>query len=344
MSGQWYQRMDETTRQAFLEEMGRLKKKRRQRLRELGVPRSTYYYWKNQEQQGTVIMKKEPRRMWNEVREEELEVILREARNHPELSCRLLAVKITDEMPFSLSESTVYRVLKANNLIVPRPLPEMPASDQWRHKTTHPDEIWQCDATHYFIVGWGFYKQISVMDDYSRRILAWVLKPDETAFSISEAVEDALENARFLGHLNGEERPTFLSDNGSGFVATMLGDYLAAHGIKHIFGKPYHPQTQGKIERFHRKIKERVCLMVYCAPGELERALNDAIPLHNRTPHKSLNNVNPDDVYAGRKEKILQKRREKKQLTLEARKRYNYQRNHRGQLTLRSMSKNDQSV
>jgi hypothetical protein len=84
------------------------------------------------------------------------------ARLHPELSPRLLAVKITDEGEFSISESTVYRILKGNGLIYPRPLMEMPAQKQWRHKTTRADELWQCDATNLFVVGWGYYKLIVV--------------------------------------------------------------------------------------------------------------------------------------------------------------------------------------
>jgi len=102
-----------------------------------------------------------------------------------------------------------------------------------------------------------------------------------------------------------------------------LGEYLSAHGIKHIFGRPYHPQGRGKIERFNRRIKEKVCLMVYCSPDELRKTLNEAIAIYNRTPHEALDNVSPDDVYAGRKELVLQRRKEKKRLTLERRKQYN---------------------
>ena len=77
------------------------------------------------------------------------------------------------------------------------------------------------------------------------------------------------------------------------------------------------------IERFNRRIKEKICLMVYCSPGELKKAIDDVVAVYNRTPHKSLCNVSPDDVYAGRKEVILQKRREKKRFTIERRKQYN---------------------
>lgn len=75
-----------------------------------------------------------------------------------------------------------------------------------------------------------------------------------------------------------------------------MDEYLDAHCINHIFGKPYHPQIQGKIERFHRSIKERVYLLVYCSPEELKRSLDEAITRYARTPHKALSNVCPLDV------------------------------------------------
>jgi putative transposase len=250
--------------------------------------------------------------------------VLEIARLHPELSSRLLSVKITDEEAFSVSESAVYRILRENHLISPRPLPEMPAQEQWRHKTTHPDELWQCDGTTLFIVGWGYYKLIPLEDDYSRKILAYELEPDETALVLSDVMELGLENARKEGHLTETDpMPKLYSDNGSGFTSKILGEYLSIHGIKHIFSRPYHPQGRGKIERFNRSIKEKVCLMVYCSPGQLRKALDEAIAIYNRTPHEALDNVSPNDVYAGRKEVVLQHREEKKRLTLKRRKHYN---------------------
>jgi transposase InsO family protein len=258
------------------------------------------------------------------LRVEEREKVLEIGRLHPELSSRLLAVKITDEEAFSVSESTAYRILRENHLVCPRPLPEMPAQQQWRHKTTHPDELWQCDGTTLFIVGSGYYKLIPVEDDYSRKILAYELEPDETALVLSDVLELGLENARKEGHLTETDpMPKLYSDNGSGFTSKILDEYLSVHGIKHIFARPYHPQGRGKIERFNRRIKEKVCLMVYCSPGELRKALDEAIAIYNRTPHEALDNVSPNDVYAGRKEVVLQQRQEKKRLTLERRKQYN---------------------
>jgi len=80
-----------------------------------------------------------------------------------------------------------------------------------------------------------------------------------------------------------------------------MADYLTHHGIEHIFGTPYHPQGRGKIERLNRRLKEKLCLVVYCSPDELKRAIDEAIQIYNQTPHESLENVSPNDVYHGRK-------------------------------------------
>jgi RNA-directed DNA polymerase len=295
-------------------------------LQALQIPRSTYYQWrKAYKKEGVAGLEKvrSGGRTWNRLMADEVERVLQIARLYPELSPRLLAVKITDEGAFSISESTVYRILKENDLIYPRPLGEMPAQKEWRHKTTRPDELWQCDATNLFVVGWGYYKLIPVEDDFSRKIIAHDVRPDETAFSLSDILEMGLENARKEGHLTGNDSmPQLYSDNGSGFTSKLLAGYLSQHGIRHIFGTPYHPQGRGKIERFNRRIKEKLCLVVYCSPEELKKGVDEAMATYNRTPHESLNNVSPNDVYEGRKEAILQQRREKKRLTLERRKQY----------------------
>jgi len=296
-------------------------------LQELKIPRSTYYKWRKAYQEAGIegLKKVRSRRMiWNRLSAGEVQKVLEIARCYPELSPRLLAVKITDEEDFSISESTAYRILKGNGLIYPRPLMEMPAQKQWRHKTSRPDELWQCDATNLFVVGWGYYKLIVVEDDFSRKIIAHDVRPDESAFSLSDILEMGLEHAKREGHLTGGDfMPKLYSDNGSGFTSKLLAEYLCQHGIKHIFGTPYHPQGRGKIERFNRRIKEKLCLLVYCFPDELKKAVDQAIVTYNRTPHESLDNVSPNEVYAGRKEAVLQSRKEKKRLTLERRKQYN---------------------
>ena len=297
-------------------------------LGELKIPRSTYYHWRKIYDKTGIFglgkTKPAARRIWNRLTTSEVNLVIEVALLHPELSPRLISIKITDDNGLSVSESTVYRILKENNLIAPRPLPEMPAAKEWRHKTKGPDEIWQCDATNIFVVDWGYYKLIPVEDDFSRKIIAWDLKKDETAFSFADIVEMAVENARKEGHLiDRDSMPDLYTDNGSGFTSKLMAEYLSYHGIRHIFGTPYHPQGRGKIERFNRRIKESLCLVVYCSTEELKKAIDAAINAYNTTPHESQANVCPNDVYAGRKEVVLQKRQEKKRLTLERRKKYN---------------------
>ncbi len=318
--------MDGKSREDLIVKIEKQEGKKGEALRDLDIPRSTYYTWRKAYQsqgiEGVTKTKPSAKRIWNRLRAVEVEQVLEIARLTPELSPRLLAVKISDEEVFSVSESTVYRILRDNNLIAPRPLPEMPAEKQWRHKTAHPDELWQCDGTSLFVIGWGYYKLIPVEDDYSRKIIAHDLRPDETGFSVSDIMEMGIENARREGHLVAA-MPKLYTDNGLGFASKVLAGYLDVHGIRHIFGTPYHPQGRGKIERFNRRIKEKLCLMVYCSPDELKKAIDEAIAIYNATPHEALNNVSPNDVYAGRKEAILQKRKEKKQLTMQRRKQYN---------------------
>jgi transposase InsO family protein len=111
------------------------------------------------------------------------------------------------------------------------------------------------------------------------------VRPDETAFSLSDILEMGLENARKEGHLTGNDSiPKLYSDNGSGFTSKLLAEYLSQYGIKHILGTPYHLQGRGKIERFNRKIKEKLCLVVYCSLDELKRVVDKTIGTYNCTP------------------------------------------------------------
>lgn len=300
--------------------------KRRENLKSLGVPNQTYYQWRKVYRiMGIDGLKKASTRagkVWNRLTPPEKDRVIAVAKLNPELSARLIAVKITDEEGFSVSEPTVFRILKSQDLITPRPLPEMPAAKEWRHKTTGPDQIWQCDGTRLFIVGWGYYNLLPVLDDYSRKVLAGPLRPQESGFSLSDAVEIAVETAQREGHIL-TTRPLLYSDNGGGFISEVLNDYLAGRGIRHIFGTPYHPQGRGKIERFNRTIKEKLCLVVHSSPDALQEAIDKAIEAYNNTPHEGLKNVSPNDVYAGRQEVILAKRAEKKKLTIERRRMYN---------------------
>ena len=296
-------------------------------LQELGLPRSTFYRWQQryraQGEVGLLDRRPEPSSVWNRLRPAEQEAILAETLRQPDLSSRELAFHLSDHAGFAISESTVYRILKRHGLVREVKLLGFPAGPEYRVKTTRINQQWQSDASYFFVVGWGWYYLISVLDDFSRLILAWDLKRDMTAASIGDVVEQAVA---FTGmrHVPLQDKPRLLTDNGPGFIAQALEDYLRMQSIRHIRCSPHHPQTNGKLERFHQTLKTRLNVLVYSSPEELQRAMAEFIEYYNhRRCHEGISNVAPADVYYGRREAILRRREEQKELTIQARLRYN---------------------
>jgi len=121
-----------------------------------------------------------------------------------------------------------------------------------------------------------------------------------------------------------ENRTLLLSDNGPGYLSRQFDEYLKLVGIRHIIASPYHPETNGKIERYHRTIKGEINLVPYEMPAELREAINVFIKYYNyRRYHEGLGDVMPYDVYTGRYLEIIQRRKEAKNRTLQARRDYN---------------------
>jgi len=296
-------------------------------LARLDVPESTYYRWKrNFRQKGVEGLKDhcphQGRRnqVWNALLPEEEDKILEKAFLYPEWSSRQISCFITDHCGFSVSESTVYRVLKKNSLIKPLELKTFPASSEYTSKTKRPNEMWQIDATYMLVKNWGWYYLISVLDDYSRRILAWLLQRSMDARAFAEVVELACEEAG-VDEVPACEKPRLLSDHGPALISRAFGEYLELRGTGHILASPYHPQTQGKIERYHRSAKETVNLVTWEYPMALEREIERFIVYYNSERyHEALKNVTPDDVYFGRRESILDRRTSLKAKTMERRK------------------------
>ena len=116
-----------------------------------------------------------PSRVWNRLPAEVREQIVALALEQPELSPRELAVRFTDERRYFVSEATVYRLLKAQDLITSPAYIVVKAADEFRDKTTAPNQLWQTDFTYLKVVGWGWYYLSTVLDDFSRYIVAWKL-------------------------------------------------------------------------------------------------------------------------------------------------------------------------
>jgi len=296
-------------------------------LARIDVCPSTYYRWRRRFKGFGVagLHDRSPYkgRTWNELLPKERKKVVEIAMQLPAWSPREVAYHISDYCGFSVSESTVYRILKAEGLVKPREEKTFPAGPEYTVKTTRCNEMWQTDASLLLVKNWGWYYLISVLDDYSRRILAWRLQVTMDADAFSEVVELACE-ATGMDHLPVDQRPRLLSDNGPALISRAFGDYVEARGIGHILASPYHPQTNGKIERYHRSCKEQVNLLVWETPGELQKEIGQFVEYYNsKRYHEALGNVTPDDVYFGRKDSILRRRAQLKKRTLARRKWYN---------------------
>jgi len=312
--------IDKTAIMARVETMAGRK---RQGLSEMGVAKSTYYRWRQgQRDQVLEIHSRASRRPWNRITSEEGGKVLAVARDFPELSSRQLATWITDNATFAVSESTVYRILRREGLVKRRDV-QLVAGKEYHTKTTRPHQMWATDASYFRVVGWGYYYLVTVMDDYSRFILAWKLQRDMAADSLIEVIQEAVDTTG-MTEVPVEDRTRLLSDNGAGYVSRAFRDYLHLVGIRHILAAPFHPQTNGKLERYHQTIKREVNQIPYELPGQLERAIADFVEYYNfRRYHKALGDVTPADVLYGRREQILQRRKEVKAQTVLHRREYN---------------------
>jgi putative transposase len=290
---------------------------KRQALMALGIPKSSYYRW-CQEQPDSGNRK----RPWNRITPEEEDKILAVARESPELSSRQLAAWITDNAGFAVSESTVYRILRREGL-VKRQETQLSAANEYHTKTTRPHQMWATDASYFRVVGWGYYYLVTVMDDYSRFILAWKLQKDMSSNSLIEVVQEAVD-ATGMTDVPVEDRTKLLSDNGAGYVSRSFRNYLRLVGIGHILAAPFHPQTNGKVERYQQSLKREVNQLPYELPSQLERAIADFVDYYNyRRYHKALGNVTPADVLYGKREEIMERRKEVQIQTINRRRDYN---------------------
>jgi putative transposase len=136
---------------------------------------------------------------------------------------------------------------------------------------------------------------------------------------VTETLELALA-ASGCDQAHVRHKPRLLSDNGSSYISEDLAKWLGRQDMKHVRGAPYHPQTQGKIERWHQTLKNRILLEHYFLPGDLEAQIGTFIEHYNHHRyHESLENLTPADVYFGRATDILAERARIKRQTIEHR-------------------------
>jgi putative transposase len=299
----------------------------RQTLEELGVPRSSFYRWcRNFQEEGLEGLKNKPpqdKPFWNRIPDSVREQVVELALEHPDQSSRQLAWQFTDENGYFISESSVYRILKDYDLLENPAFEIIPVKEKFEKPTKRVNEMWQTDFTQFKIVGWGWYYLSTVLDDYSRYILAWKLTTTMNTLDVQDTLEVALEKAG-IESVRVRHRPRLLSDNGPCYLSKDLKSYLEERQMQHIRSAPYHPMTQGKIERYHRSMKNVVMLRNYYYPWELEQALEAFVEYYNHERyHEALDNLTPADVYAGKGEEVLNRRKQIKLDTLRKRKQQN---------------------
>jgi len=214
--------------------------------------------------------------------------------------------------------------LKAQDLITSPAYILMQAGDAFQHPSKRVNELWQTEFIYFKITGWGWYYLSTVLDDYSRYIIAWRLCTSMGASDVSDTLDDALVFTG-LDQVKVRHKPRLLSDNGPCYISGDLSDYLEDKGMEHTRGRPYHPQTQGKIERWHRTMNNQILLNHYYLPSELQKHLQRFITYYNpERYHESLDNLTPADVFYGRGKAILDQREVIKLNTLAMRRKMQY--------------------
>src|SRR3954467_11274823 len=292
-------------------------------LEKLGIARATFYHWYDLYRSGGPEAlddhRSRPSRVWNRIPDEVRERIVSLALDEPTLSPRELAVRFTDTDKYFVSEASVYRLLKACGLIASPAFIVIKAADEFKDKTTAPNQLWQTDFTYLKVIGWGWFYLSTILDDFSRYIIAWKLCTTMRADDVTDTLQMAL-TASGCCSARVVHKPRLLSDNGSSYVSGDLAKWLGDASMNHVRGAPCHPQTQGKIERWHQTLKNRILLENYYLPGDLEAHIGRFVDHYNhRRYHESLQNLTPADVYFGRGQTILLQRERIKRETIRKR-------------------------
>ncbi|MCF8066344.1 MAG: DDE-type integrase/transposase/recombinase [Desulfarculaceae bacterium] len=182
----------------------------KQTLREMDVPRSSFYRWYRRYldhgYDGLTNQPPHARRFWNRIPESEKGRVVAEALKKPELTPRELAWHITDSQGAFISESSVYRILRDYDLVASPAYIVLTAADEFRHKTRRVHELWQTDFTYFKIIGWGWYYLSTILDDYSRYIIAWLLTSTMAADDVKNTLDLAITKTGAPGSMSGTGR------------------------------------------------------------------------------------------------------------------------------------------
>ena len=203
-------------------------------LDKLGIPRTTFYRWYDRYLAGGLAALKDkspkPGRVWNRIPDDIREKIIAMALEEAELSPRELAVRFTDTQRYFVSEASVYRLLKSHDLITSPAFIVIKAADEFKDKTTAPNQMWQTDFTYLKVIGWGWFYLSTILDDFSRYIIAWKLCTTMKADDVTDTLEMALQ-ASGCDQVHVTNKPRLLSDNGSSYIAGDLAEWMESQDM-----------------------------------------------------------------------------------------------------------------
>jgi putative transposase len=268
----------------------------------LGIRPSKYYEWRERYGQANKHNGRIPRRFW--LREWERRAIIDFYREHPEEGYRRLTYMMIDADVVAASPSSVYRVLKQAKLL--RRWAQTPSSKgQGFHQPERPHQHWHIDVAYINICG-TFYYLCSILDGYSRYLVHWEIRERMTEADVEIILQRALEQ-------NPQVQPRIISDNGPQFVARDFKTFIRQCGMTHVRTSPYYPQSNGKIERWHKSLKSE-CIRPG-TPLSLEDArqlVNKFVQYYNQERlHSAIGYVTPKDKIEGRETVIFAERKRK---------------------------------
>lgn len=277
----------------------------------LGIAPSKYYHWQNRYGKVNEHNARIPRDFWLE--DWEKQTIINFHHQYPLEGYRRLTYMMLDRNIVAVSPSSVYRVLSTAGLL-----------RRWNTKSSSkgkgftqplkPHEHWHIDISYVNLLG-TFYYLCTILDGCSRYIVHWELRPA----MIEQDVEIILQRAR---EKFPEAKPRIISDNGPQFIARDFKEFIRLTGMSHVRTSPFYPQSNGKLERYHKTIKSE-CIRPKVALS-LEDARNqiaDYISFYNdERLHSAIGYIAPKDKLEGRDTRIFKERDQKLENAREARK------------------------
>lgn len=268
----------------------------------IGLHPERYREWKSKYNQSVKNNHNQPKSSWLTPKEQE--AIKTYARQHEGTGYRRLSYMMLDEDVVCASPGAVYRVLKQADLLGKRS-----GGDSKKGKgfvqPTKAHSQWHTDISYVNIEGTYFYL-ISVLDGYSRAILSWDIRHSMTETDVALVLQRAVE-------AYPDAKPRLISDNGKQYCANELRSFVRHCGMQHTFISPYYPQSNGKIERWHKSLKEE-CIRpqspINFADGK--RIVSQYITLYNEQRlHSALGYITPMDKLNGKEQAVFDARNER---------------------------------